>query len=298
MNDVTHDLFPSVWTRNGVLTANSRTLSFMMADVDTAISPVYGTCCHNGSTETGVSNSPTPHVNVNVSGDSPGPMPKKYQSRGGTLPLSTARTKDCHKSRNPVKLSRYIVFFALFTILGGGGISFAGYTLFMRDVPQEGKIASLETQLSAAKHRIEELTNLTELQNVKTQLLLLQLNHIYELSLNTTGPAPHPLSKACELETCDVMTDLVTSVEDADPDSYPNFSSCFTPQVSLTLDETYFQDIYCAISNPRSERNPQIATLRHDEETHSASCFCFVVGIESRRSVVECSLIAWRCEMN
>ena len=172
----------------------------MMADVDTAISPVYGTCCHNGSTETGVSNSPTPHVNVNV-----------------------------RSTRVEVALYRY-------RQLGQKIVTNLGIPSSYLGTSCSSLCSQYSMQLSAAKHRIEELTNLTELQNVKTQLLLLQLNHIYELSLNTTGSAPHPLSKACEhnvLETCDVMTDLVTSVEDADPDSYPNFSSCFTPQVSL-----------------------------------------------------------------
>ena len=195
----------------------------MMADVDTTISPVYGTYCHNGSTETGVSNSPTPHVNVNVRSTRVEVALYRYRQLGQKIVTNLGIPSSYLGTSCSSLCSQY-------SEVGGYHLP---ATLYL---PQEGKIASLETQLSAAKHRIEELTNLTELQNVKTQLLLLQLNHIYELSLNTTGSAPHPLSKACEhnvLETCDVMTDLVTSVEDADPDSYPNFSSCFTPQVSL-----------------------------------------------------------------
>ena len=217
---------------------------------------------------------------------------------------------DRHKSASScARCSEYFFRFVavLALLLACGGIALAGYTLFMQDPPQEDRITTLETQLSAANLMIDQLsTKLTELQNnvsnangTSIQELSLQVNQIYDsvsgiLKMQNTTV---DLSEGCEyvFETCSIETDLVTEVQDANPDTYPNFASCFTSQMSLTLGETYVQDVYCAVSDPRSERNPQMATLRHDEGTNTVSCFCFVTGIERRRSVVDCSLIVRRC---
>ena len=195
----------------------------------------------------------------------------------------------------------------------------ASYAAFVKRSPQEENITELETQLSAAKAVTDQLTSMLEelRQNVtrataskngEIEQLSLQVtnlhNSVEEILNPATEPVPEPVpartvnvSQNCAYEkvhTCRIDQTQFTQVHDSSED-YPNYNGCSTVEVSLSETGTHIQDVYCAITNPREELNPMMATIRHDEESNSVLCVCFVTGIEVRRGVVDCSLFVRRC---
>ena len=191
----------------------------------------------------------------------------------------------------------------------------ASYAAFVKRPPQDEKITELETQLSASRSVIDQLTSmLEELRQNVSRNISVKNGEIEQLSLkvidlNSTvegllNPATEPVqtktvnvSRNCgyeNVETCRIDQTQLTPVQDSE-ESYPNYNGCSTAEVSLSQTGTHIQDVHCAITNPREERNPMIATIRHDEASNTVLCVCFVTGIETRRGVVDCSLFVRRC---
>lgn len=213
-------------------------------------------------------------------------------------------------------------FIAVLALLAScGGVVLACYSMFVQPQPQDDKITDLETQVSNSKMVIEQLTSMIEdlrrnisaasasvdLRNNKIDQLSIQVNDIsksVDEIINSSNATVTETSKTVNMsqncspvsvvETCAISQLTVTTVTDSE-ESLPNFSGCTTSGSSVDLPGMYIQDIYCAITDPRTERNPIMTTLRYDVESNKFSCYCFVTALEARRAVVECGLLVKRC---
>ena len=223
------------------------------------------------------------------------------------------------------KCTAALWFVAILALVAGcAGVALASYNWASDSDGDKGEcdnmVSELQTQLTASKAVVDKLTSMVEeLQENFTKVVVArdieieQLSHhlgqinrsVSEILTPTDSPATAEpaapqtvnLSRNCEYELvdrCRILDTQLTPVEGADADSYPNFSSCFTPSVT-TMSGTSIQDIYCAVTNFRDERNPVIATLKHDIDTDSISCYCFVTALETRRGIVDCSMFLRRC---
>ena len=226
----------------------------------------------------------------------------------------------------------FLAFIALLALsIACIGVGLACYGIFV-DNPQpqdDTRLTELETQLSSSQKMIDRLTSMVEelRQNVsdhmntrdtETQQLEQQVNELSQAvdelrnqsttvtTTTATTPPDVPVTPALtvnisgncayeEIKTCPVTTDLLTPVDDAALGSLPNYGSCDTLHLNLTETDTYVQDVYCAITNTRNERNPIMATLIHDEDNNTVWCQCYVTAIEARIGVVECGLFVRRC---
>ena len=202
-------------------------------------------------------------------------------------------------------------------VVACGGVALAGIGYFVQHPPQEDKISTLESQLSESRAIIDQLSSMVEqlhqntssdrnFNNAKIEQLFTDvsvLSGTVETIINppnVTVPIETKsvnLSSSCyteQIQTCSISQGDVTPV-DGSQSNLPNFGSCVTPGASLNVTETYIRDMFCAITNQRTERNPQIATLRVDTDTTTVVCYCFVTALEARRGVVDCSLFVTRC---
>ena len=247
-------------------------------------------------------------------GDSSGCEKQMAFDDGGAPRKSSSRCK-C-----PLVLLGFLLLAAL--VLVSGVVAMSSYGLFVKQPSQDDKITVLETQLSASKSLVDELTlvveelrqNLSrnmEFKNAEIEQLTLQVEKIDDsiaeilatpnnTSVELQLPQTVDLSRECDyevVETCGIPTNIVTPVDGQPSESLPNFGSCTTSGTSLTGSESdrYIQDAYCAVTDFRDERNPVMATLRHDEDTNTVYCFCFVTALESRRGAVDCSMIVKYC---
>ena len=241
--------------------------------------------------------------------------------------------KDFRRGRPP-HTRRFLCFLGfiapLALLVACIGVGMSCYVVFVHN-PQprdDTRITELETQLSSSQKMIDRLTSMVEelRQNVSERMntrdtdiqqLEQQVNELSQAvdelrnqSTTVTGTtattAPDvPVTPALtvnisgncayEIKTCRVTTDLLTPVDDAALGSLPNYGSCDTLHLNLTETDTYVQDVYCAITNTRGERNPIMATLIHNEETDSVWCQCYVTALETRIGVVMCGLFVRRC---
>ena len=98
---------------------------------------------------------------------------------------------------------------------------------------------------------------------------------------------------AQRLVTCNINQVIIPV--SGSSDSLPGYSSCSTLVQPLNEPGYHNIDVYCAVSEPRGEENPQMATLRVREATNEVWCYCFVTAYKSRQGVVSCSLYVTRC---
>ena len=240
--------------------------------------------------------------------------PVQYTATMGTRGKSGGTSSACNKC---TAVLWFVVILALLVACAGVGL--AAYNWASEGTSDSNsKMTELESRISASSAVIQQLSSMfEELQQNMTKSLETKNSEIKQLSLQlsrvnrsfaeylestaTTAPVPSMkvnLSRNCEYELmdkCRILDTQLTPVEGAELDSYPNFSSCFTPSVTITMSDSSIQDVYCAVTNLREERNPVMATLRHDAETDSLSCYCFVTALEARRGIVECSMFLRRC---
>jgi hypothetical protein len=246
----------------------------------------------------------------------------EYTSMGTSYKVNEER----QQASSCTKCSVCLWFFTILALLVGCG----GVALGILDLLEDGSsggsgstISRLESQLTDSNAKIDILQSMiTELQqnftqtietkSVEIQELSVQLNRVNEsvegLIAAPTQETPSTaepvaistvnLTTHCEydeIQKCRILDTGLTPVDGADPDSYPNYSSCFTASVFIDMSDTFIQDVYCAVTDLRSERNPVVATLRRDADSGTFSCYCFVTAIETRLSVVDCSMFLKRC---
>ena len=155
------------------------------------------------------------------------------------------------------------------------------------------------------RQNVSNVTRTTNGEIEKISLEITRLHNSMEEILNpATESVPEPVpaktvnvSRNCaykNVHTCRIDQTSFTRVQDSTED-FPNYNACSTGELNLYQTETDIQDVYCAITESREERNPMIATIRHDEKTNTVLCLCFVTGIEMRRGVVDCALFVRQC---
>ena len=199
-------------------------------------------------------------------------------------------------------------------LLACGAIALTSYAYFVRKSPQDEKVSDLETQLSAARDTITELQVMMEELRLNVSKNAELNNDLGQLSAevsslsesvdelvtaaNTTNASTsvnlyEQCSIAQRLNTCNI--DQVVIQVSGSTDDLPGYSSCST--LVQPLNEPGYRniDVYCAVSDPRGEENPQMATLRVSETTNEVWCYCFVTAYKDRQGVVSCSLYATRC---
>ena len=243
----------------------------------------------------------------------------EYTSMGTAYKVNEER----QQASSCTKCSVCLWFFTILALL----VACGGVALGILDLLEDGSsggsgstISRLESRLTDSNAKIEILqsmitelqqnfTQTIEMKNVEIQELSVQLNRVNEsvegLITAPTQETPEPvaistvnLTTHCEydeIQKCRITDTDLTPVDGADANSYPNYSSCFTASVFIDMSDTFIQDVYCAVTDLRQERNPVVATLRRDADSGTLSCYCFVTAIETRRSVVDCSMFLKRC---
>ena len=216
-----------------------------------------------------------------------------------------------------VKCSLYFLTFValLSCLLACGAIALTSYVYFVEQPPQEDRVSELETQIMEARDTIAELRsmvnelrqNVSDNANLNTEIgeLSHQVDSLTEsvdeiinpptVNANTTTPVDlyEQCNIAQRLNTCRIVQET-TPVQNSD-NEFPGYTSCSTLVQDLNVEGFYNIDMYCAITDPRGEVNPQMATLRIDEAANQVWCYCFVTAFENRRGIVDCSLYVTRC---
>ena len=199
-------------------------------------------------------------------------------------------------------------------LLACGATALTSYAYFVQKPPQDEKVSDLETQLSVARDTITELQAMMEelrlnvSKNAELNSDVGQLSaEVSSLSgsvgeLVTAANTTNANTSVNLYEQCNIAQRLVTCNIDQDiipvsgsSDSLPGYSSCATLVQPLNEPGYHNIDVYCAVSDPRGEENPQMATLRVREATNEVWCYCFVTAYKSRQGVVSCSLYVTRC---
>lgn len=249
------------------------------------------------------------------------PPGQKYEDienlGSGSLAMDKASSR---KRWACVKCSLYFLTFVavLSCLLAFGAIALTSYVYFVEQPPQEqeDRVSDLETQLMEARDTIAELRsmvdelrqNVSNNANLNTEIgeLSHQVSSLTESVdeiinpptanvTNTTTPVElyEECNIAQRLNTCRIVQEI-TPVQNSDSE-FPGYTACSTLAQDLNVDGFYNIDMYCAITDPRGEENPQMATLRIDEAANQVWCYCFVTAFENRGGIVDCSLYVTRC---
>lgn len=247
----------------------------------------------------------------------------QYTSMGTTYKVNGER-----RQATCTKCSLCLWFFVLLAlVVACSGVALAVFNRLDSSSGSDGDsdttISGLQSQLTDSYAQIRELRSMVEelqqnltrsvdTKNVEIEKLSVQLSQVNrsvegilaaptEAPTTTAAPVVEStvnLTHNCEydmIDKCRISDTLLTEVAGDNSDPYPNYSSCSTDSVDIDMSDTFVQDVYCAITNLRDERNPVSATLRRDEATGTFTCFCFVTGVETRQSVVDCSMFVRRC---
>ena len=247
------------------------------------------------------------------------PYGEHYTSMGTTHKANGERRPASSCNKCTVCLWFFVI---LALLLACGGVALGILHILEDSGSSESSVSSLESQLTDSNAKIAKLESMInelqanlsktiETKNVELQELSLQLDRVNQsvdriitASTDDSSTTAEPvttvnLTTNCEydlIQKCRISDVDLTPVEGGTSDSYPNYSSCFTPSIYIDNGTgTFVQDVYCAVTNFRDERNPVIATLRHDQDSGTLSCYCFVTALETRRSVVDCSMFLKRC---
>ena len=196
-----------------------------------------------------------------------------------------------------------VLFFALAVtfLVAAAGLAVALFILVGNSNPRvnelSAQVANLEAQLLEA-----QLQETQRIELLETQVASLQGTLTVIVSPSTDGNSSAIISKDLPLyNNCSTQLLGSCSVSTALLSPAPSFSSCSISKQPINVEGQFNIDTKCTVTNPRTEENPIITSLRIDQTNNEMSCWCHVPVIDpdiSYDASISCGLFVTRCPTN